>query len=195
MRRSLASGLMVLGLIGAAPAAAQEPPSYGGGRLPASPAKGGFTPTVGITVQPRGDRLAFRFDTELRCGRRIYTVVGRSVVPFDGRSFRGRASRRLAIGRGGGSHILFAWTLRGQVDGTIASGRLEIGGVRVVGGRRSSCTRKPRRDSGLRTWSAALLRPIAPAPARTSPAPSPGSTTPHRRQRPSTATRRPAHGR
>jgi hypothetical protein len=147
MRRSVAGAVVVLGLIWAAPAAAQD---YGGGRLPASKAKDGFTPTVGIALQPRGDRLAFRFDTELKCGRTVYTVIGRSVVPFDGRSFSGSASRRLAIGRGRGNRILFSWVLRGAVDGTIGSGRLTIAGVRIVNGRRTSCTRKPRRRFSAR---------------------------------------------
>ena len=146
MRWSVTCALLV-GLSWASPAMAQD---YGGGRLPASPAKGGFTPTIGITLQPRGDRLAFRFDTELKCGRTVYTVIGRSVVPFDGRSFSGSASRRLAIGRGRGNRILFSWVLRGAVDGTIGSGRLTIAGVRIVDGRRTSCTRKPRRRFSAR---------------------------------------------
>ena len=125
MRRSVTCAVVVLGLSWASPAAAQD---YGGGRLPASSAKGSFTPTVGIALQPRGDRIAFRFDTDLKCGCTVYTVIGRDVVPFDGLSFSGSASRRLAIGRGRGSRILFSWVLRGAVDGTIGSGRLTIGG-------------------------------------------------------------------
>jgi hypothetical protein len=163
MRRSVTGAVVVLGLIWASPAAAQD---YGGGRLPASKAKDGFTPTVGIALQPRGDRLAFRFDTELKCGRTVYTVIGRDVVPFDGRSFSGSASRRLAIGRGRGNRILFSWVLRGAVDGTIGSGRLTIAGVRIVNGRRTSCTRKPRRRFSARVLGTALTgSPQPPAKA------------------------------
>ena len=150
--RSVAGAVLVLGLSWASPAVAQD---YGGGRLPASPAKGGFTPTVGITLQPRGDRLAFRFDTELKCGRTVYTVIGRAVVPFDGRTFGGSASRRLAIGRGPGKRILFRWVLRGAVDGTIGSGRLTIAGVRIINGKRTSCSHKPRRRFSARVLGTA----------------------------------------
>ncbi len=152
MRRAVAGAVTVLALICATPAAAQE---YGGGRLPASKAKDGFTPTVGITLQPRGDRMAFRFDTELKCGGTVYPVVGRSVVAFDGRSFTGSAARRLGIGRGNRNRILFSWVLRGQVDGTIGSGRLTIGGVRIVNGRRASCNRKTHRRFSARVAGAA----------------------------------------
>ena len=147
MRGLVVGAVLMATLAGAAPAVAQD---YGGGRLPASKVKDGFTPTVGIVLQPRGDRMAFRFDTELRCGGDVYTVIGRSVVPFDGRSFTGRASRRLSIGRGRGNRILFSWVLTGAVDGTIGSGRLTIAGVRIAGGKRTTCTRKPRRRFSAR---------------------------------------------
>ena len=56
----------------AAPATAQSP-GYGGGRLPsAAVPRSGYVPTLGIALQPRGDRMALRFDTSLRCGRTSY---------------------------------------------------------------------------------------------------------------------------
>jgi hypothetical protein len=64
-------------------------------------------------VQPRGDKLALRFDTSLRCGRTSYDTVGRAVVPFDGRGFSGGASRRMRIP---GGRIDYAWTIAGQAD-------------------------------------------------------------------------------
>ena len=160
MRRSVACAVAVLGLTGAAPAAAQD---YGGGRLPAITARDGFTPTLGITLQPRGDRMAFRFDTELKCGSTLYSIIGRSVVPFDGRSFTGRASRRLAIGSGRHNRILFSWVLTGAVDGTIGAGRLTIAGVRIAGGERTRCTRKPRRRFSARVAGAPTGSPQPPA--------------------------------
>ena len=73
MRRARIAGTMVLAAIGwAAPAAAQD---YGGGRLPSAAVPGrAYVPTVGIALQPRGDRMALRFDTSLRCGRTSYAV-------------------------------------------------------------------------------------------------------------------------
>ena len=49
-----------LAAVWAAPAAAQVP-GYGGGRLPsAAVPKAGYVPTLGIALQPRGDRMALR---------------------------------------------------------------------------------------------------------------------------------------
>src|ERR671917_353775 len=56
---------------GSVPPRAQAP-AYGGGVLPQASPPRGYTPTLGITLRPSGDRLAFRFDTTLRCGRRTY---------------------------------------------------------------------------------------------------------------------------
>ena len=159
MRGFVAGAVLTATLIGAPPAAAQD---YGGGRLPASPAKDGFTPTVGIVLQPRGDRIAFRFDTSIKCRDFLYEAVGRKVVPFDGRRFSATGASRFPIGAGRGNHVRFAWRLRGQADGTIASGRLEIAGVRFIDGRRTRCTAKPKRRFSARV--------AGPAPAG-SPAP------------------------
>jgi hypothetical protein len=138
----------------AAPAAAQSP-GYGGGRLPsAAVPRAGYVPTLGIALQPRGDRMALRFDTSLRCGRTSYDIVGRTLAAFDGRIFNASAARRLRIP---GGRIDYAWTLAGQADGTIASGTLRITGTRVAGGRTTGCDRKPSRRFNARI--------AAPAPA------------------------------
>jgi hypothetical protein len=109
---------------------------------------------VGIVLHPRGDRMAVRFDTSLRCGRTSYDVVGRALGVFDGSAFSASAARRMPLPRG---RIDYAWTLAGQADGTVASGTLRIVGTRVAGGRRTACNRKPSR--------AFRARVPAPAPA------------------------------
>lgn len=149
-----------LTLIGAGRASAQAP-SYGGGLLPsASPPTRAYTPTVGIALQPRGDRIALRFDTSIRCGRESYDAVGRKVVPFDGAGFTATGASVYAIGTSHRNRVRFAWALSGAVDGAAGSGTLRIAGVRVVNGRRTRCARKP-----TRSWQARL---VAPAPAGTS---------------------------
>jgi hypothetical protein len=150
MRRCAACAVATIGLIGAAPAAAQQPPSYGGGLLPAVAANGGYTPTLGIVLQPRGGQIAVRFDTYIRCGGDDYQIVGRKTVPFDGRSFRAKARRQIPIGTRRGNRVAYTWNVRGQADGTIASGRLRITGTRFVDGRRTSCRRKPNRRFAAR---------------------------------------------
>ncbi len=143
----------VLAGLWAAPAAAQNP-GYGGGRLPsAAVPKARYVPTVGIALQPRGDQMALRFDTSLRCGRTSYDVVGRALAAFDGRGFTASAARRLRIP---GGRIDFAWTLAGQADGTNASGTLRVAGTRITGRRRTACDRKPTRSFAARV--------AAPAP-------------------------------
>jgi len=155
MRMAATAALAALAaLIWTAPAAAQSP-GYGGGRLPsAAVPRTGYVPTLGITLQPRGDRMALRFDTSLRCGRTSYDVVGRTLGAFDGRIFNASAARRLRIP---GGRIDYAWTLAGQADGTVASGTLRITGTRVAGGRTTGCNRKPSRRFNARV--------AAPAPA------------------------------
>jgi hypothetical protein len=151
--RRMVGATVVLAAIWAAPAAAQNP-GYGGGRLPSAAVPKGYVPTLGIALQPRGDRMALRFDTSLRCGRTSYGIVGRTLGAFDGRSFSASAARRMRIP---GGRIDYAWTLAGAADGTIASGSLRIAGVRSVGGRRTACNRKQTRRFAARV--------AAPAPA------------------------------
>jgi hypothetical protein len=85
-------------------------------------------------------------------------------VPFDGRSFRARAKRQIRIGTRRGNRVVYAWEVRGQLDGTIASGRVRIVGVRFVGGRRTACNRKPTRRFRARIQGAAPTGSPAPPP-------------------------------
>ena len=145
----------------AAPAGAQSP-SYGGGLLPTAASARGYEPTLGIVLQPRGNTIAFRFDSSIFCGGTVYDTVGRGTVPFDGRSFSARAARQYPIGRRRGNRIVFSWRLRGELDGTIASGRLHITGARYVQGRRTRCRRKPDRSFLARVEGAAATGSPAP---------------------------------
>src|SRR6478735_4619704 len=148
-----AGATAVLAAIGATPAGAQAP-TYGGGHLPSTTdSTTRYVPTLGVTLQPRGDRIALRFDTSLRCGGRSYDIVGRAVVAWDGRSFSASARRTMDIG---GGRIDYDWALSGQADGTIAAGAARVTGVRVTGRRRVSCNHRP-----TRPFSARLA---APAP-------------------------------
>ena len=161
MRGFVAGAVTVAALAVAAPAQAQ---SYGGGLLPATAAKGGYTPTLGIVLQPRGGQIAVRFDTYIRCGRRDdYRIFGRKTVPFDGRSFRAKAFRQKRIGTGRRSRIVYRWKVRGQLDGTIAAGRVTISGTRHIDGRRTACRRKPTRRFAARIQGAAPTGSPAPA--------------------------------
>ena len=66
--------------------------------------------------------------------------------------------------------LTYSWTLRGELDGTIASGALRITGVHRFRGRRLSCNHKPSRTFTARVAGAAPLvvvqesvRAVAPA--------------------------------
>ena len=118
-------------------------------------------PTLGIALQPRGDRMALRFDTSLRCGRTSYDVVGRTRGAFDGRAFSASAARRMRVA---GGRIDYAWTLAGEADGTIAAGTLRIAGVRTAGGRKTACNRKQTRRFSARVAAPGARR--RPAPGR-----------------------------
>jgi hypothetical protein len=150
-------------LVFAAPAAAQSP-AYGGGLLPAASAPRGYTPTMGIVLQPRAGTIAIRFDTSLRCGPQTYEQpAGRVTVPFDGRSFSASKSRRHI--RLVGGRVTYSWKLSGQLDGTIATGTLRITGVERRNGRRVSCRRKPLRRFAARVAGAPAGAPRPPARA------------------------------
>ena len=111
------------------------------------------------------------------------------MVPFDGRSYRPKGASRFAIGTRRGNRVVFAWTLRGQADGSFSLAerfgvsyadvfiryRVRFAG-RVSGEYANGTLRMSERiytpngkrlltrcDSGLRSWSAGMLRPIAPA--------------------------------
>jgi len=163
MRRIVAGAVTAAALSCAAPAAAQD---YGGGRLPFSVPIRPFTPTTGITLQVRGDRMAFRFDTSLQCPGYRYEIVGRRVVAFDGRHFAAKAKGSFRIGTRRGNRVTYRWRLRGQADGTIASGRLFVTGTRYLDGRRQKCGAKPRRRFSARVAGPAPVgSPVPPAKA------------------------------
>jgi hypothetical protein len=146
---------MVIGAL-ALPAQAQaQSPSYGGGLLGNPGARSGYSPLLGIVLQPRGGQIVVRFDTYIRCGRDDYQIFGRKTVPFDGRSFRANAARQIRIGTTGRNRVAYRWNVRGQADGTIASGRVRITGRRFVGGKRTACNRKPTRRFSARIQGAA----------------------------------------
>jgi hypothetical protein len=163
MRGFVAGAVLTAALIGAAPAAAQD---YGGGRLPFSTPIRPYTPTVGITLQVRGDRMAFRFDTSVQCPGYRYEILARRSVPFDGRRFAAKGNGRFRIGTHRGNRVTYRWRLRGQADGTIASGRLFVTGTRYIDGRRESCRSKPRRRFSARVAGPAPAgSPVPPAKA------------------------------
>jgi hypothetical protein len=149
----------VLFTIGTAQASAQD---YGGGRLPtaAQPTKG-YYPTMGVSLQVRGSQIAVRFDTTVRCGSIGYDAVGRKVVPFDGTNFTASGESSFLVGTNGRNFVVYKWTMSGTVDAVGARGTLRIVGQRkLVGKRRTECSRKP-----SRTWSARVLTPTAPGGA------------------------------
>jgi hypothetical protein len=139
---------------------AQAPPSYGGGLLPtAGVPPPGYRPSVGITLQPRGNRIALRFDTTVRCGRTSFDISGRRVAAFDGTHVTARESLVQILDRG--RRLLYTWTLSGTVAGPQASGTLRVvGGLRVRGRRTQSCLRAPNR-----AWQARLIAAPTGAPA------------------------------
>lgn len=147
----------------AAPAGAQ---SFGGGLLPAASGKpGGYTPTIGIVLQPRGSQIAIRFDTSMRCGPHVEDLVGRAVVPFDGRSFRAKKLHwQFGLAGPPRNRVTFSWRLRGTVSGAFARGRLKVTGTRHYNGRSWRCDRKTKRR-----WAARVEGP-APTGAPTPPA-------------------------
>ena len=157
---------MVIGALTLPAAAQAQSPSYGGGLLRNPAAGSHYSPLLGIVLQPRGGQIAVRFDTYIRCGRDDYQVVGRKTVPFDGRSFRAKAARQFRIGTRGRNRVVYAWDVRGQADGTIASGRVKVAGVRIVGGKRTACNRKPKRRFSARIQGGAPTgSPLPPARA------------------------------
>jgi hypothetical protein len=123
----------------AAPAAsAQAPPSYGGGLFRHLEPKT-YEPSVGVTFEQRGDRLALRFDTNLKCGHSIYQASAHRVVPLAGGHARASGRGSFPLGRG---RVRFKWKLTADVGPDAVSGVLDIRGTRR---RTESCTHKPKR--------------------------------------------------
>jgi hypothetical protein len=149
---------VLLVLVSAGDARAQSPSTFGGGRLPTAAPPKHYDPTVGISLQPRGDRIAVRFDTTLLCGREVFSVGGRKVVAFDGSSFSAAGASVLGAARG---RLTFQWTLGGTIAGSAASGTLRITGVRRTSGRKRACKARP-----TRVFDARLAAPPAAVPAQ-----------------------------
>ena len=154
-----AAALMATGAEGAA---AQQPATFGGGRFPPiAAAPKGYVPTVGISLQPRGARIAMRYDSSVRCGRDVFDIVGRGEVPFDGTTFslRGASIQNVARGR-----LAFEWTVNGKINGGSATGTLHVVGVRRISGRARRCTAKPNRAFEARVAAAPAGGPARPQP-------------------------------
>jgi hypothetical protein len=160
LRSAGATALMVAALVGGAGpgVAGAQSPSYGGGLLPYTVVPRGFNPSVGIALQPRGDRVALRFDTTLLCGGRTFEAVGRKLAAFDGSAIGARGASRVR-----GLGLRYAWTLSGVLSGRTVSGELRIAGTQRRDGRRFRCTRHPSRRFQARIGSPPAG---APAPAR-----------------------------
>lgn len=157
----VAAALVLVGAIAEAAAAAQQPATYGGGTLASASPPKRYQPTVGVSLQPRGDRIAVRFDTSVLCGRDTFDVVGRRVVPLNRGAFsaRGASVKRIEGGR-----LEFAWKLSGGLTSAGAFGDLHVVGVRRVFGRKRTCAAKPDRP-----FEAHAAGPPAGGPARPEP--------------------------
>lgn len=162
MGHRIVTGIVALvGLLACAPGTAYaQSPSYGGGLLPYTVVPRGFNPSVGIALQPRGDRMALRFDTTLLCGGRTFEAVGRALAAFDGSSVSARGASRVPALR-----LRYAWELSGVVSGQTVAGELRIAGVRRRDGRRIACTRHPTRPFQARVGAPPAAAPAAARPA------------------------------
>jgi len=149
------------GLLASVPGIAHaQSPAYGGGLLPYTVVPRGFNPSVGIALQPRGDRVALRFDTTLRCGGRTFEAVGRTLAAFDGSAVSARGASRVP-----GLRLRYAWVLSGVLSGQTVTGELRITGARRHGGRRIPCTRHPTRRFQARAGAPPAGAPAAARPA------------------------------
>jgi hypothetical protein len=163
-KRGAAVGLVVVGAFaGPAVAYGGSGPSYGGGLLPGAAAPRHYNPTVGIALEQRGARLALRFDTTLLCGRDVYQVSGRRVVPMSGGHASAHASAALRLGRG---RLSFGWRLSVEVGSRDARGLLTIRGNRRSRGRAESCTHRPKRRFRALIGAAPAGPAAQPAPGR-----------------------------
>ena len=159
--RRIVPAVVALGFLTSVPAVAQaQSTAFGGGLLPYTSVPRGFNPSVGIALQPRGDRMALRFDTTLRCGRQTFEAVGRTLAPFDGSAFSAHGASRVR-----GLGLRYAWELNGVLSGQTVTGELRIAGVRHRGTRRIRCTRHP-----SRRFHARVTTPPTGAPASAHPA-------------------------
>jgi hypothetical protein len=155
---------LTLGLLGAIPAEAPaQAPSYGGGSLSYTTTPRTFNPSVGIVLQPRGQRIALRFDTTLLCGRTTEEAVGRRIVALAGSSF---AADGASVVRSGRVRFEYGWSLHGTVAGRTVTGVLRIAGRRrIAGGRWVRCRRRPERDFQARLATSPAGPGATPLPA------------------------------
>jgi hypothetical protein len=162
MRHRIVPAIVALGgLLAAVPGIAHaQSPAYGGGLLPYTVVPRGFNPSVGIALQPRGDRVALRFDTTLLCGRRTFEAVGRTLAAFDGSALSARGASRVP-----GLRLRYAWELTGVLSGQTVTGELRIAGARRRDGRRIPCTRHPTRRFQARIGARPAGAPAAARPA------------------------------
>jgi hypothetical protein len=128
----------------AADAAAQDAamaPTLGGGLLPYTTPPRGYRPSLGITLQPRPQRMAVRFDTTLLCGRDSFDVSARRVVPFADDGVGAVAAQgRGALDEGAAGRLEYPWSVAGNVAAGQASGTLHITGALRRRGRTTPCT-------------------------------------------------------
>jgi hypothetical protein len=106
-----------------------------------------YTPSVNLSLQPRGAKIAMLFDTSVRCGRDIQDVAGSGEVPWDGTSFSFKGGSVRDLGRGRLAH---EFTVTGQLSGGHATGTLHVVGVRRRSGRSQKCAQRPNRAFEVR---------------------------------------------
>jgi hypothetical protein len=149
--------VLVVGIAGGA--TAQQPPTLGGGSLPKAGPLRTYTPSVSLSLQPRGAKIAMLFDSTVRCGRDTTGISGGGEVPFDGTTFGFRGTSVQRVGRR--ARLAVAWTVDGRLSGGRATGTLRVGGVRRNSGRSRKCAVKPNRAFDVR-----LAGPPAGGPAQ-----------------------------
>ena len=116
--------LVTIAALTAAPDAIAGP-SYAGGSLPEAAVTGrAYSPTVGVTLEPlAGGRVAFAFDTTLRCGRATTQVRVARTLRWDGAALTANGVARAPFA---GRRVRFAWTAEARADGRRATGSVRI---------------------------------------------------------------------
>jgi hypothetical protein len=141
MRRYVIAVLMsTAGLLASDATALAQNATFGGGRFASIERSRAYRPTVGMTVQPRGDRISLRFSTTVLCGRISHDVGGIAEIPWNGSTYAAEGVGRVRLERG---RVDFAWEIRGTVMGAASDGILRVVGRQVVGGRTTACTKRP----------------------------------------------------
>src|SRR4051812_48226735 len=106
-----------IAMLAAAAPPALAAPAYMGGSLPEAAVTGAaYTPTVGVTLEPRaGGKVRLAFDTTLRCGRSVAQIRVARVVAWDGANLAASGEKRR-----------FAWTAQAHTEGQTATGSIRI---------------------------------------------------------------------